>query len=460
MTIRSGGRPRDPRAPQARPYVSDAYATESVPETFEPVRRGGGRGYDGGGGRGGGVSGVVKFLLFTLILAGVVLVVSLTALRPVVNGAVVGWASDNPAALPSRSLRTSCARTSAPAWTVRPPTIPPRSSFTVDDGDTASTIAARLEEEGFLGDRRAFVFLASERGLAGSLQQGEFVLRKNLTPDELVTALLAPPAVPYVDIDLRTGLRLEQITAKLQTLPLDMDVRDFYDLVKEPPAALIADYPWLEQIRQDAPENASLEGFLWPSRYRVLPDTTPDELVRQMLDQFIADVGQDRLDVPAERGLSFYDVMSLASIVEREAVLDEERPKIAGVYQNRIDGIKGVRNRQLNADPTVFYAIDTMELDKLDFDRWQEYSFWSPPGVPLRDVAVPPELEGYQTYVSVGLIPGPIATPTLASIDAALAPDTEEQYIYFVAIPDGGGAHSFAKDAAEFDRLLEEYGYT
>ena len=70
--------------------------------------------------------------------------------------------------------------------------------------------------------------------------------------------------------------------------------------------------------------------------------------------------------MPAERGLSFYEVMSLASIVEREAVLDEERPKIAGVYQNRIDGIKGVRNRQLNADPTVFYAIDTMELDKLD----------------------------------------------------------------------------------------------
>ena len=216
------------------------------------------------------------------------------ALRPVVNGAVVGWAADNPAALRLPFVADIVREDIGPGMDRPASDDPAQVGFTVDDGDTASTIAARLEEEGFLGDRRAFVFLASERGLAGALQQGEFVLRKNLTPDELVTALLAPPAVPYVDIDLRTGLRLEQITAKLQTLPLDMDVRDFYDLVKEPPAALIADYPWLQRIRQDAPENASLEGFLWPSRYRVLPDTTPDELVRQMLDRFIADVGQDR----------------------------------------------------------------------------------------------------------------------------------------------------------------------
>ncbi len=260
-------------------------------------------------------------------------------------------------------------------------------------------------------------------------------------------------------IDLRTGLRLEQITAKLETLPLDMDPHDFYDLVKEPPQSLIDDYPWLKKAMADAPKGASLEGFLWPGSYKVLPDTTPEELVRQMLDKFVADVGPARMDVPADRGLTFYQVLALASIVEREAVLDDDRAKIAGVYQNRIDGIPGVKNRQLNADPTVFYAIDTMELDKLDFADWRNYKFWTPPGVPLKDVEVPPELQGFQTYQSVGLIPGPIATPTVASIDAALAPDTKDKYIYFVAIPDGGGAHAFAKTAKEFDKLLTEYGY-
>ena len=191
----------------------------------------------------------------------------------------------------------------------------------------------------------------------------------------------------------------------------------------------------------------------------MLPDTTPEELVRLMLDKFYANVGADRIDVPAERGLSFYQVLALASIVEREAVLDDERQKIAGVYQNRIDGLPGIKNKILNADPTVIWANDTLELDKLDFDMWQKYLFWSPPEVPMKEVVVPPELAGYQTYLNPGLIPGPIATPTLPSIDAALQPDTADKYLYFVAIPDGGGAHSFAKDNASFQKLLKEYGY-
>ena len=82
-------------------------------------------------------------------------------------------------------------------------------------------------------------------------------MRRNLTPDEMVLALLAPPEIPYVDLGLRTGLRLEQITAKLQTIEgLEMEPRDFYELVTDPPAALIADYPWLETALEDAPEGA------------------------------------------------------------------------------------------------------------------------------------------------------------------------------------------------------------
>ncbi|MEJ7747701.1 MAG: endolytic transglycosylase MltG [Candidatus Limnocylindrales bacterium] len=457
MTIRSGGRPRDPRVP-GHSYEPDAYATESGPERFEPVKRSSGRGHRGGG-RASGFLGLLKFVLFAAILAGLVLVVSLTALRPVLNGLILGWAADNPAALGMPFVADLVREDLGPSLTEAASSDPAQVPFVVEEGDTASTIGARLEDEGLIRDRRAFVFVATDRDLAAELQQGEFVLRRNMTPDQLVSALLAAPEVPYVQIDLRTGLRLEQITAKLQTLPLEMDVREFYDLAKEPPAALIADYPWLSRVLQDAPDNPSLEGFLWPASYRVLPDTTPEELVRLMLDKFIEDVGERRLDVPTERGLGFYDVLSLASIVEREAVLDEERPRIAGVYQNRIDGIKGVRNRQLNADPTVFYAIDTLALQRLAFERWDEYAFWSPPGVALREVKVPPALAGYQTYVSVGLIPGPIATPTLASIDAALEPDTADKFIYFVAIPDGGGAHAFAKTAEEFGALLEKYGY-
>jgi UPF0755 protein len=152
--------------------------------------------------------------------------------------------------------------------------------------------------------------------------------------------------------------------------------------------------------------------------------------------------------------------MTLASIVEREAVLDEERPIIAGVYQNRIDGIEGVKTRLLNADPTVFFAIDTLELAKLPFAEWQRYAFWTPPGVALADVAVPEALQGYQTYQTPGLVPGPICTPSLPSIDAALEPDTADKFIYFLAIPEGEGTHAFARTLTEHNANRKKYGYT
>lgn len=455
MTIRSGRRPRDSREFQARPFDPEAYATESQDGFGEPPRGNRGRGSGGGG-----FTGLLKFLVFALILAAIVLVAALTALRPVVNRVVLDIAQDNPAALQLPFVKDIVREDLGTLLTDPVSTDSTQVEFSVEDGDTARSIADRLVSAGLLADSRAFIFIAIDRQLTGSLRVGDYVLRRNLTPDALVTALLDPPVVTYVDISFRTGLRLEQLTAKLQTLAdLEMDPRAFYDLATSPPAELIADYPWLARIRQDAPAGASLEGFLWPGTYRVLPDTTPEELIRLMLDKFAADVGVERMDVPGARNLNFYQVLALASIVEREAVLDEERPLIAGVYQNRIDGIKGVTTRLLNADPSVFYAIDTADLDKLDFEEWQRYAFWTPPGVPLADVQVPQALQGFQTYQTPGLIPWPICTPSLPSIDAALEPDTADKYIYFLAIPNGGGAHAFATTKAEHDANRRKYGY-
>jgi UPF0755 protein len=455
MTIRSGKGPRDSREWQARPFEPDAYVSETDDGYGEPPRR-----RRGGGSSGSGLLGLLLFLIFALVLAGVVLIVALTALRPLVKDVVLDVAQDNPAALQLPFVKDIVREDLGTALTDPVSADSTQVEFAVEEGDTARSIATRLEENGLLGDSRAFIFIAIDRQLTGSLRIGDYILRRNLTPDQLVTALLDPPVITYVDIAFRTGLRLEQMTAKLQTLTdLEMDPEGFYELASSPPAALIADYPWLATIREDAPEGASLEGFLWPGTYRVLPDTTPEELIRLMLEQFVANVGEERLNVPGDRGLAFYEVMALASIVEREAILDDERPLIAGVYQNRIEGIAGVTTHLLNADPTVFYAIDTVALDELPFDDWQQYSFWSPPGVPLADVEVPEALQGFQTYQTPGLIPWPICTPSLPSLDAALEPDTSDAYIYFLAIPDGDGAHAFAKTKAEHDANRRKYGY-
>jgi UPF0755 protein len=384
-----------------------------------------------------------------------VLVAAVTILRPVVRGAIVGWASDNPAALGLPFVADLVREDIGPALDHAPSDSTVEAGFIVNNGDTARTIAARLQAEGFLLDSRAFVFIAIERGVSTSFNAGDYILRRNMTPAQLVALLEAPPVSPYVDVGLREGLRIEQITAKLQTLPLKMDPRKFYELAKHPPASLIAKHKWLAALK--LPTGTSLEGFLYPATYSILPETTPQELISMMLDKFEQQVG-DKMNVPKSRGLSFYKVLALASIVEHEAVLDEERPVIAGVYQNRLSQKGG--SQILNADPVVFYALDSIELGKLDFADWQQFLFWKPPGVALSGVVLPKELAGYQSYHVKGLPPGPICTPSLASIDAALAPDTKDHYLYFLAIPNGGGKHVFAKTYAEHQANLQKYGYT
>lgn len=459
MTIRSGGRPRD-GATQVHPYDPDAYATESVPEYLDPPTRG--RGSGGGGGGGGaasGLFGLLKFLVFAAVLAAIVLAVLLTVLRPVVTGAVMSMAEDNPAALHLPFVKDIVEENLGATLTTPASTDAAQVEFLVEDGDTARTIALQLEKEGLISDSRAFVFIAIDRELTGSLQQGTFILRKNMTPDQLVSALLAPPDIKYVDIGLRTGLRLEQITAKLETMQgLDMKAQDFYDLVRTPPAALIDDYPWLRTILATAPDGVSpsLEGFLWPATFRVLPDTTAEELVRLMLDKFVADVGVERLTVPVERGLTFYQILTLASIVEREALLPEEKPLIAGVYANRLDPVKWPR-LTLESDPTIFYVHDTLELAKVDVPAWTTYVFWAPIEGGLTDEELPADLAGYNTVKSAGLPPGPICTPTLSSIDAALEPDTTESYLYFLAKGDGSGTSAFAKTFKEHEANIKQY---
>jgi UPF0755 protein len=465
MTIRSGGRARE--RSQARPAdpgtYDDAWQPAYAPETVERRSRGGrnGGGYNGGGydwdrrpRR--GIPGIIKFLLFALVLGGIVIVVLLTALRPIVRDTVVRWAGDNPAALGIGFVKDMVEEdlgdkltTAAAADTTQVP-------FVVNQGETATSIAARLEQNGFLTDRRSFIFIATERGLTNQLNAGTFILRRSMTPDQVVTALLSPEQIHYIDISLRTGLRLEQITAKLETIDgLTMDPADFYELAKHPTAKLLDDYPWLKEI---LPDGASLEGFLWPATYRVLPDTTAEELIRDMLDGFHDAVG-DKLDVPEARGRSFYEILVLASMVEREAVVDDERPLIAGVFENRLHKLKGIAP-VLASDPTVFYAVDTLALDELDLPQWKTYAFWNVPKTPLRDIQLPPELLGYQTYTQAGLPPGPICTPTVASIVAALVPDTKAGYLFFLAKKDGSNTHAFAKTAKEHEQNRKKYGYT
>lgn len=451
MSVRNGGGPRDTRR------TGGYRRTGRYGQGPGDQRR-----YEVYGSRRGGLRGVLAFVLFLALLAIVVLLVMVTVARPVLRAVVVPLAEDNPAALQFGLVNDLVREDLGAALTDPAGSDPTEVVFEVQPGDTPATLAPRLEAAGLIRSQRAFLYQARQDRLAAQLAAGRFALARNLTPAGVVNGLIENRVINRaVDVTFREGLRLEQMTAKLATVDSSVDPEAFYRLVKEPTDALLGDYPWLldEAVR---PKGASLEGFLYPATYTLRVDaenpTTADDLVRMMLDAFRERVGEERLNVPEKRKLSFYEVLTLASIVEREAALDEERAKIAGVYQNRLDRVPSVKHGLLQADPTIIYAVDTQKLGRYNPD-WAKYVFWTIPDGSLKDQSLPESLAGYNTYKVQGLPPAPIATPTIASIDAALKPDTKSGYTYFVAIPDGDGKHDFSKSAAEHERKLVKYGY-
>jgi len=472
VSVRGGRGPRDPYAKDPAPMASPAPTTSPSPASrINPYRRAGRYGRGPGDQRryadyrsgDGGLGGVVRFLVFLVLLAAFVLVVMVTVARPLVRAFVVPWAWDNPSALEIGFVSDLVREDLGAALTAPAGTDPSVVAFTVEPGDTPATLAPRLEEAGIIRDQRAFLFQARADELTPKLTAGRFSLALNLTPEQVVRGLVANRiVVDTIPVTFREGLRIEQMTAKLMTVEgTSVDPKAFYQLAMHPTDELLADYPWLidTSIR---PKGASLEGFLYPATYDLrvgdAQATTAEDLIRMMLNAFYQRVGQERMDVPESRGLTFYQVLTLASIVEREAVLDEERAMIAGVYQNRLDRVPSVKHGLLQADPTVIYAVDTVNLGDYS-TNWTKYVFWTVPEGPLKDQQLPESLAGYNTYAVRGLPPGPIATPTIASIDAALRPDTKSGYTYFVAIPDGNGKHDFSKTLAEHQKKLKEYGY-
>ncbi len=457
MSVRGGRNPRD----QARPLDPGAYEGVDMPSWRASDGRGNpppGRRKDRRG-QPRGVPGFLKFVLFAGILATLVIVAGLTTLRPLVRATIVGWAWDNQGSLRYPFVADFIREDLGSALTAPAGGTADEALFDVAIGDTVQLLAPRLKDQGFIQNERAFIFTATEANLAPKLQAGQFILRRDMTPAEVTTALMdAKVITTSVNVTFREGLRLEQITAKLETVSTGVDPKAFYDEATHPTAKLLADYSWLSEL----PAGATLEGFLYPATYELVTSsngpvhvTTADDLIRMMLDKFSSAVGDARMRVPAERGLTFYQIVTLASIVEREAVLDVERPLIAGVYQNRLNP-KLFPLGLFQSDPTVFYVNDTLQLAALDFNDWQNYVFWDRLKSPLPD-SLPPALAGYNTYASKGLPPGPICSPTTASIDAALAPDTSTGYLYFVAKGDGSGTSAFAKTFAEHQKNVAKY---
>jgi UPF0755 protein len=180
----------------------------------------------------------------------------------------------------------------------------------------------------------------------------------------------------------------------------------------------------------DLPPDATLEGFLFPETYRLPENATAVDLLGRMLETFDARVTPEMRAAAADRGLNVYELVTLAAVVEREAVLDEERPLIAGVYHNRLQA-----GWFLNACPTVQYGIGFQD----ETGEW-----WSV--LTLDDL----ELDSpYNTYRYLGLPPGPICSPGLTSIEASAYPADTDFFFFLADCTKDDGSHLFAVTEAE-----------
>ena len=318
-------------------------------------------------------------------------------------------------------------------------------------GSSSSEIAAQLYQAGLIGDEIGFIVAVSRAGLEGDLQAGLFQVAANMTPSEIAVALTQPYREPAIAVQLRAGLRLEQIVAQIGTLDLPFTQRELLDLLRAPSAEILADYDWL-----DLPNGSTLEGRLGSGTFNVPVSATAERFVRMLLDRFAEEVPTE-LRGSAPDGRSFHEVLTMASIVEREAALDEERPRMAGVYAYRLQ--QGIG---LFADPTIIWVADSAALRNLKLEKWKNYEFWTFPEQPyvgLVPPRVPKDLVPWNTFVRGGLPPTPICSPSRASIEAALAPDTSRKEMYFVLIPGANGRHDFSQTLAEHEAKARKYGW-
>jgi UPF0755 protein len=299
---------------------------------------------------------------------------------------------------------------------------PHLASFIIVEGETAQEVAQNLHSQGFIREAELFVQLLRYNNLDTQLQAGAYELRRNMTMREIGAALYWGRSA-RLTVMVPPGWRLEQLAQHLNTNGL-MDGDLF---LQQAQLGTSVKHPLLA----DRPSGQSYEGYLFPGRYPLPEHPTPEFLIAQMLDQLALHLPANVSTLTRRQGLTFYQVLTLASIVERETGLDEERPLIASVYLNRLRA--GSHLPYLQADPTVQYAMGY---------QYATGQWWKTPVTldEYQQVDSP-----YNTYLYAGLPPGPIASPSLASIMAVLQP-AETNYLFFVCQQPGcaGGQHTFA----------------
>ena len=290
------------------------------------------------------------------------------------------------------------------------------SVITIEKGMSLNSVSNLLLENEIIVNQNIFKLKVITRGLASKIPTGRFLINGKIS-DAILIDLIFNKGPIKLKLTIPEGSQSKNLFKDINTLlNTDYDFNKYFNSTKI-----------LEQYKVDA---SSLEGYLYPDTYYLYHDSSPEEIIDILLSEFWKKFDENLQDRANQLGFSVHEVVTLASIIEGEAMLDSERSTISSVYHNRLK-----INMKLQADPTIQYII---------------------PGPPKtlsnRDLRIKSD---YNTYQNYGLPPGPINNPGIASIKAALYPE-DTNFLFFVA--QGDGSHAFTtneKDHEEAKRIYK-----
>jgi len=286
-------------------------------------------------------------------------------------------------------------------------------NFVIESGESVTQISDNLRSSGLIRNSKIFRIYLIWKGIDTSVQAGKYDLNPGMTGMEIAHTLqdATPAEIIY---NVWPGWRMEEIAASLPTSGLNITPEEFLSAAQNhAPMVFI-------------PKNKTAEGFLFPGSYTLSRETTADQLVSILIQNFSNNLSAKLQEDFARQGLDIYQAVTLASIVEREAIVTDEQPMIASVFLNRLDQVM-----KLDSDPTVQYAVG------YDF---QKGNWWKNP-LTLDDLAID---SPFNTYIYIGLPPTPISNPDLNALQAVANP-AQTPYYYFRARCDGSGLHNFSE---------------
>ncbi|CAM3365478.1 endolytic transglycosylase MltG [Marinicrinis lubricantis] len=309
--------------------------------------------------------------------------------------------------------------------------------FTVEPGMSSAQIADLLEDKGLIRNSNVFKMYLKYKGEGSGFQAGTYAMNPGTELDTIISRLNTGDVVTeeLLKFTIPEGFTVQQIAESIEEQGYGSADQFLYWV--QHPEAFGSKLEFIDFIPEDESLKYKLEGYLFPETYLFEPDITEAELVAKMLEGLdeklkqLPEGWEQQLD---NLGITFHDMMTIASLIEREVIVDEERPLVASVIYNRLN-----TDMMLQIDATIQYLLDKQK-ERLLYDDLEVDS-------------------PYNTYKSQGLPPGPIASPGIKSIEAALYPE-QSTYFFYVTKKDGSGTHLFAETYEEHlqNKELSEQG--